>query len=198
MKRILILTMIELSFLTGCDKLRQFREVEESFVVIDLHGEEFCSEVMTNKEYRIMSENELLECNNEGFTLIYKHELSSESENVNLYIRLCGNAPYETGVRYHFPSDSTSVADYSTARISLTDDDRIQHYYALDGWVVLDAVNEVYAESDKEKRLKFYRVDGRFGFTAVEEHSGKIIEITDGAFCNTMFLPKTGMTSVAK
>lgn len=181
-----------MALLTGCER---YTKGEQSFTSLKIEGKEYKTPVMYENKHYITGGKELFDFDGDSFKIRLEETMSSGSEKIGILLRIIGDGMYSIGERYHFPSTPTSVNGYSTARITFTENGIDKYYYAMDGWMELDDVEEV-VELDEyqETRAHYYKIDGRFAFTAREEHSGRIIEIKDGTFHNAMFVNRPGLT----
>lgn len=194
--RVFISVVIALSVLTGCSK---HNEAGKSFTAMKLDGKDYSSVIMYSDSYSISGKNEVFKDKGDSFKLRYEHSMTAgESESLEFLLRVIDDEHYKTGVKYRIPDNPTSLDEYSTARITIEENGRKMHYYAQDGWLELDDIQEETDNEDGEIKFRYYRISGQFEFSAKEEHSGKVIKVTEGYFHNTLFVANDGQYMTMK
>ena len=177
---------------SGCGK---HKTGEQSYTSMKIDGQEYITPVMYQDMKYITGGNELFQINESSFVLRFQRKMSSSSGEVEILLRLIEDGIYTIGEEYTIPSDPSSFDDFSTARIVFEENGARTYYYAVDGWIKFDDVTEI-QDTNENGGLSFpyYTIDGHFAFTAKEEHSGNIIEVTDGTFNNAMFVRSPGVS----
>ena len=195
-QKIFITALMLLCILTGCSKDRAHNQ---SYAIMTIDGKEYRSVVMYSDSYSISGRNEVFKNNGNYFKLRYEHTMTAgNSASVDLLIRVIDKEHYQLKQRYPIPDDPSSLNDYSTASIIITENGRKIYYYATEGWMELDDVREISENEDGEIKLRHFQIDGHFAFKARDEHSGKVIKVTDGTFHNTMFVSSEGVYMTMK
>lgn len=180
MRRILVALAIVTVILTGCSK------PDKSYVSMKVDGKSYRSTVMTDSDRSISSSNQSLDLRYGGFSFRYYDVMtSSDGPEICLLLRFSSSDAYQLGTRYKLPNGSAYEDNYDTAFVRMTVDGQVRYYYVIDGWVCLDNVESYYHDAEGAEE---YRVSGSFSFTAKDEFSGDVIEVTDGELHSLMML----------
>lgn len=175
--RLFVIATSAIVMLAGCTKS------ESSFVSMKVDGKTYTSTVMTDENHSVFASSQLFELSEDGFSFFYRNAMSSSgAPEITLMLRISDSTPTPSGMKFEFPSGPSSLDGYDTASISMTIEGRPMHYYAIEGWLEIDNVDNLNDD--------ICAVNGSFAFSAKEEFSGKVIEITDGRLHNAFMARK--------
>lgn len=165
--RLFVIVASAIVMFAGCTKS------ESSYISMKVDGKAYTSDVMDEENHIVYASEKHFESSEDGFMFFYRTVMSSsDAPEISLMLRVSDDVSDPSGIRYEFPSSSSSLDGYDTASISMTVDGRPMHYYAVEGWIEIENVETVHDG--------LCAVNGSFAFSAREEFSGKVIEITDG------------------
>lgn len=169
---ILSVLTLAVMILTGCSKEKK------SYVSMKIDGKTYCSKVMTEDDMSVNSSNRDLNMDEDSFSFRYYGKMTSSfGSEIWLLLRFSSFEALQPGVRYELPDGSVYDDRYDTAYVRKKVDGQERYYYVVEGWASIDDVEYQYFDASGEKG---YRVTGSFSFTAKDEFSGDVIEITDG------------------
>ena len=180
-KKLLIILSAVFCMLTSCEKM--VMKKNKSYVTAEIDGVTYKSPVMDDWSFKISSSDQLLDREDDSFHLEIDHTMTSEKgERVQLNIRVKEGEALELGEEYSLPSDHADLKFFSNGKITVSDGDLERYYYATDGWMLIESV-----ESLRDDGKAPYVVNGSFEFTAKEEFSGDVINVSNGTFHRTFF-----------
>lgn len=166
--RIFIMSLFyTLSFImTGCEK-----EDDGAFVSLTVDGKSYTSSTKS-----VNDKNQAYCDLKNGFYLMYNDVLtSSDGRKLGVYVRIADSEGYSIGRRYVMPASAGINGNMAHVTLYSETGNRRLHYYVTEGWFELDKL-------EIDKRSAICVVCGNFTFTAMEEHTGDIIHVTDGVF----------------
>ena len=190
MEKLLIVLSVVIFSLTSCEKMEKKRN--KSYTTVEIDGVTYTSPVMDDWSFRVSASNQLLDRKDGSFHFEIDYPMASkEDEKIQLNLRIKENEDFETNKRYGFPSDPTQLKFYNNAKVTISDGDVDRYYYAVEGVLQIESV-----ESLRNDGGSPYVVNGSFEFTAKEEFTGDVINVSNGTF-HRAFFTRSGYTEMS-
>lgn len=188
MEKLLITLSIVLCTLVSCEKaeVKKMKE-NKSYTSLEIDGVSYKSTVMNDWSFRVSSQEHLLDRQEDSFHFEIKQTLTDEKgEKITLNLRIKELESLELNKEYTFPSYLSAIKFHKTGKVTITDGDLERYYYATDGSLKIESVVHL---NEADDRTPFV-VNGSFQFTAQEEFTGDVINVSNGTFNRTFFMRK--------
>lgn len=184
MEKTLIILSIVLCALTSCEKMEMKKN--KSYTTAEIDGVTYKSTVMSDWSYKVSPSDQLLDRQDDSFHLEINYTMISEKgEKVQMNVRIKDDESLEIGKLYEFPSDHAELKFFSNGKVTISDGELKRYYYATEGSLSIESV-----ETLLDDGYSPFVVNGTFEFTAKEEFTGDVINVTDGTFHRSFFTSK--------
>lgn len=184
MEKTLIILSIVLCALTSCEKMEMKKN--KSYTTAEIDGVTYKSTVMSDWSYKLSPSDQLLDRQDDSFHLEINYTMISEKgEKVQMNVRIKDDESLEIGKLYEFPSDHAELQFFSNGKVTISDGEMKRYYYATEGSLSIESV-----ETLLDDGYAPFVVNGTFEFTAKEEFTGDVINVTDGTFHRSFFTSK--------
>lgn len=181
MEKTLIILSIVLCALTSCEKMEMKKN--KSYTTAEIDGVTYKSTVMSDWSYKVSPSDQLLDIQDDSFHLEINYTMISEKgEKVQMNVRIKDDESLEIGKLYEFPSDHAELQFFSNGKVTISDGELKRYYYATEGSLSIESV-----ETLLDDGYSPFVVNGTFEFTAKEEFTGDVINVTDGTFHRSFF-----------
>lgn len=181
MEKTLIILSIVLCALTSCEKMEMKKN--KSYTTAEIDGVTYKSTVMSDWSYKLSPSDQLLDRQDNSFHLEINYTMISEKgEKVQMNVRIKDDESLEIGKLYEFPSDHAELQFFSNGKVTISDGELKRYYYATEGSLSIESV-----ETLLDDGYSPFVVNGTFEFTAKEEFTGDVINVTDGTFHRSFF-----------
>lgn len=187
MEKILIMLSVAFCMLISCEKMEMKKNESYTTAVID--GVTYKSAVMNDWSFKVSSSNQLLDRKDDFFHIEINYTMTSDKgDKVQLNVRVKGRESIELSKEYIFPSDPADIKFFSNGKITISDGELERYYYATEGKLLINSVESIRDDGDAP-----YAVNGSFEFTAQEEFTGDVINVSNGTF-HRAFFTRSGAT----
>jgi hypothetical protein len=167
--------------LTGCEKMQMKKN--KSYTTAEIDGVTYTSQVMDDWSFKLSPSNQLLDIKGDFFHIEINYTMTSQKgEQVRLNLRIKEDEAFELNKEYRLPSDPTDIKFFSNGKITVSDGELERYYYATDGSLLIESIESLRDDGDAP-----YVVNGYFEFTAKEEFSSDVINVTNGTFHRAFF-----------
>lgn len=184
MEKTLIILSIVLCALTSCEKMEMKKN--KSYTTAEIDGVTYKSTVMSDWSYKVSPSDQLLDRQDDSFHLEINYTMISEKgEKVQMNVRIKDDESLEIGKLYEFPSDHAELQFFSNGKVTFSDGELKRYYYATEGSLSIESVETLFDDGYAPSV-----VNGTFEFTAKEEFTGDVINVTDGTFHRSFFTSK--------
>lgn len=181
MEKLLIILSVVLCTLTGCEKMEMKKN--KSYTSAEINGVTYKSPIMDDWSYKVSPSNQLLDREDDSFHIEINYTMTSEKgDKVQLNVRIKERGAFELNKEYTLPSDPGDIKFFSNGKVTISDGELERYYYATDGYLLIESI-----ESLKDDAEAPYVVNGSFGFTAIDEFTGDVINVSNGTFHRAFF-----------
>lgn len=181
MKKSLIILSIILFTLTSCEKMEMKRN--KSYTSAEIDGVTYKSPIMDDWSFKVSSSNQLLDRQDDSFHIEINYTMTSEKgEKLQLNVRIKEDEAFELYKEYALPSDPSDIKFLSNGKITISDGELERYYYATEGFMLIESIESLKDDGDAP-----YVVNGSFEFTAKEEFTGDLINVSNGTFHRAFF-----------